>query len=300
MKLSPGPTNSDRKSTSHSRPSRSGSGSPCAYPRAGDQASRRHHRLSSVVSATDSHVASTPAAHHAALDDAVHSPLDRRSSERSPIIRPSPRDVGISDRRASLWHDDQSSEQNGPPRLLPSLSDVFDPRGSLSSGHSSVDINGFPFPRGYNPDAAGPPPGLVESDRKIPNLKKEQSSAGSISSGSSFSFPRTPIEGSLPIHVLLSEKSQQQLTPMMHFHGNPLAADHKSPFLQRQHPDAIAMPYTNGLLTYTCALLFPTANIPPDRVCHKPRPPRPATGAATRSHATSHTAAVLPGTGGIT
>ncbi|KAB5580526.1 hypothetical protein GE09DRAFT_1167989 [Coniochaeta sp. 2T2.1] len=249
VKLSPGaPGHNDRKATAnHSRPSRSGSGSPNPNIKPGDQqAYRRHHRLSSVVSATDSHVSPTPAFRHASLDDAVHSPLDRRSSERSPVIRASPRDLGMAHRRGPLWHDDQGAE---PPRLLPSLSDVFDPRGPLSSGHSTADINGFPFPRSYNSDSVGPPPGLVESERKMPTLKKEQSSAGSISSGSSYSYPRTPIEGSLPIHALLSEKPPQPINSIMQFHGNPMAADHKSPFLHRQPPDGIGMPYTNGMFT---------------------------------------------------
>jgi hypothetical protein len=255
VKLSPGVSNNDRRTATSSRPSRSWSGSPSTTPRVGDHASHRHHRLSSVVSATDSQVAATPAMHPALLDDAVHSP-HRRSSERSPVIRASPRDVGMAQRRISLWHDNQSSEQVGPPRLLPSLSDVFDPHGSLSSGQSSTDLNGYPFPPSYSSrDSAGPPPELIDGGRKPPLLKKEQSSAGSVSSGSSYSFPRTPIEGSLPIHALLSEKPPQPLSSMMQFHGNSLPADHKSPFLPRQAPDGMVLPYANGKSRAFCRSL---------------------------------------------
>lgn len=158
-KLSPGASDTERRTTNSIRPSKSGGGSPSANARTGDR--RRHHRLSSVVSAPDSPVSAMPAIHPASLDDAVHSPLDRRSSEQSPIIRPSPRDVGMTHRRTLGWHDDQSLEQSGPPRLLPSLSDVFDPHSSLSSGHSSTDLNGYPFPSSYSHDSAGPPPELA-------------------------------------------------------------------------------------------------------------------------------------------
>ncbi|KAB5511441.1 high mobility group box domain-containing protein, partial [Coniochaeta sp. 2T2.1] len=158
-KLSPGASDTERRTTNSIRPSKSGGGSPSANARTGDR--RRHHRLSSVVSAPDSPVSAMPAIHPASLDDAVHSPLDCRSSEQSPIIRPSPRDVGMTHRRTLGWHDDQSLEQSGPPRLLPSLSDVFDPHSSLSSGHSSTDLNGYPFPSSYSHDSAGPPPELA-------------------------------------------------------------------------------------------------------------------------------------------
>jgi len=254
MKLSPDASNNERRTPNQIKPSRSGSGSPSANTMKGE--THRHHRLSSVVSATDSHVSATPAFYPASLDDAVRSPSDRRSSERSPVIKPSPRDIGMAHRRTAMWHDDQSSEHTGPPRLLPSLSDVFDPiPPSLSSGHSSTDLNGYPFPRSYSRDSAGPPPDLVEGKSKAPTLKKEQSSAGSISSGSSYSFPRTPIEGSLPIHALLSEKAPQPLSSMMQFHGTPMVTtDHKSPFLQRQPPEGVVLPYTNGKSTSPQAL----------------------------------------------
>lgn len=249
VKLSPGACSQDKKTANTGRLSRSASGSPSTTPRVGDHAPRHHHRLSSVVSATDSHVSPTPAPRHASLEDAARSPLDRRSSERSPVIRASPRDTGVAHRPASLWHEDQSSEQTGPPRLLPSLSDVFDPNGSLSSGQSSTDLNGYPFPPSYSRDSrdsAGPPPDLVDGARKPPTLNKEQSSAGSVSSASSYSFPRTPIEGPLPIHALLSEKPPQPLSSMMQFQGSAIPADHKSPFLPRQAPDGMLPPYTNG------------------------------------------------------
>jgi hypothetical protein len=246
VKLSPGASNHERRIATPGRPSRNGSTSPSAKTRIGDP--RGHHRLSSVVSTTDSHASAAPALRSTALDDAVHSPFDRRPSEQSPVVGPSPRDHGAAHRRASLWHDDQPLEQNGQPRHLPSLSDVFDNGPPLSSRHSSSDLTSYPFPRSYSRDSAGPPPDLVEGNRKAPpKLNKEQSSAGSISSASSYSFPRTPVEGSLPIHALLSEQMPQPISSIMQFQGKAMATDHKSPFLQRQHPDGgLVQAYGNG------------------------------------------------------
>lgn len=237
------------------RTSRSGSGSGSEDQRTPSEPfSQRHHRLGSVVSATDSQLSATPAMRHASLDEVVYSPhtshiLDRRSSERSPSMGASPHDegmgmsMGMTHRRSQGWQNDPRGEPNGAHRLLPSLSDVFDYRSAVNGvSHPGGDLQGFPFPRNYNPDSAGSPPGLEGGEKKPPTLKKEQSSAGSISSGSSYSYPRTPIDGPLPIHALLSEKPQQQpFGPLSQYHGHPVPH-----LLHRQSTDGIATPYANG------------------------------------------------------
>ena len=88
-------------------------------------------------------------------------------------------------------------------RNLPSLSDVFEGR-SLSNGIAAAgEASAYAgYPRPSANDSPGPPSSLLNGDSGPPSLSKAYSSAGSTSS--THSFPRTPIEGSLPIHALLS------------------------------------------------------------------------------------------------
>lgn len=65
------------------------------------------------------------------------------------------------------------------------------------------------LPRGYQTASPAPTPSLSSGDSRPPSLRTEQSSAGSMSSGSSYSsYPRTPVEGPLPIHALLTNAKQ--------------------------------------------------------------------------------------------
>lgn len=118
-------------------------------------------------------------------------------------------------RKDPSYLDGARSEIAAPQRNLPSLSDMFD---------------GAQIQHGLTPPAEGPGPGLGPSaallprryltgspaptpsasgSESLPPLKKEQSSGGSMSSGSSYqSYPRTPIEGPLPIHALLTNGKQ--------------------------------------------------------------------------------------------
>ncbi|KAF3764953.1 hypothetical protein M406DRAFT_340462 [Cryphonectria parasitica EP155] len=103
-------------------------------------------------------------------------------------------------------------EPAGPLRHLPSLSDMFDGRpvqnGMPSSYPGEAAVPTFTIlPRGYQTNSPALTPSTSGSESRPPSLMKDQS-AGSMSSGSGSSsynsYPRTPIEGSLPIHALLT------------------------------------------------------------------------------------------------
>lgn len=232
------------------RESRSGSGSGSEGQQTPNKpfSTQGHGRLGSVVSATDSQLSVTPAMRHTSLDEAVYSPhsthpLERPSSERSPSMRASSHDEGLAmaHRRGNGWHAGHRGEPSGPPRLLPSLSDVFDYRGVVVDGapHPS-DPQGYPFPRNMNTESTRSPPALVGGKSKPPNLKHEQSSNGSLSSASSYGLPRTPIDGSLPIHALLSEKSQHQPFGTMPQYPPPHL------YHRQQSIDGKGMSFSNG------------------------------------------------------
>jgi hypothetical protein len=110
----------------------------------------------------------------------------------------------------------------------------------VDGGPHPGDLQGYPFPRNVNPDSTRSPPALVGGKTKPPNLQHEQSSSGSLSSASSYGFPRTPIDGSLPIHALLSEKPQHQP-----FGGMP---QYPLPHLyhRQQSIDGLGMSFSNG------------------------------------------------------
>jgi hypothetical protein len=108
-----------------------------------------------------------------------------------------------------------------PPRHLPSLSDMFDVRALPSSSVAYPNEQQQPpyqpnsniamLPRGYQTASPAPTAGSVPvgEQSRPPSLRHEQSSAGSMSSGSSYSsYPRTPVEGPLPVHALLTNAKQ--------------------------------------------------------------------------------------------
>jgi hypothetical protein len=237
--------------------SRSGSASDSGHLGSEPPPSRQQ-RISSTASMTDSHYSAsmTPGSYHASLDDSIHSPgasnLDRCSQERSPTFSASPRDLpSLPSRRNSSWIDEQRSDQTGIQRHLPSLSDVFD-------GQRMGDASGFSFPRNHLSNSPGPPPGLT-SDGRPPTLKKEQSSTGSTSSASSYSYPRTPVDGSLPIHALLASKpssySSEMAAQQQYFsQGAPSPIEHKPSFMH-QSPTGVPLSMTNGMLP-TCAASY--------------------------------------------
>lgn len=184
----------------------------------GEPASRRQ-RIGSIVSNGESYYAPSVASisqrtpgEESVLTSPAASYFDRRFDrrrEQSPGLTGSPRD--------SCAHPPAPPRRDPVPmdssRSLPPLSDVFEGRPMLNgTGHSSEGPmqNMALLPRGLQTASPATTPSLSGSESRPPSLKKEQSSAGSMSSASSAysSFPRTPVEGPLPIHALLSGGKQ--------------------------------------------------------------------------------------------
>lgn len=207
---------------------------------AGGEPPVRRQRIGSTVSNGESqYSASVVSAHQLTPGDEhlVLSPgtgyFDRGMDEQSPgCYVGSPRDGSSQPasglhtlRREPAYVDAARNEASGPPRHLPSFSDMFDGR-PMSNGlnPSSVEAAGPTFgvfPRGHQTASPVPTPSLSGSDSRPPSLRKEQSSAGSISSGSSYSYPRTPIEGPLPIHALLAGGGKPMAPYEAPYNGNP-------------------------------------------------------------------------------
>lgn len=178
----------------------------------------RRQRIGSIVSNGDSYYA--PSILSASQptpgeDFSVTSPgggyFDRRR-EHSPSFAMSPKGSSAPPPTIPLRKDlpyiDGSRNETGPVhRPLPSLSDIFDGRPPPSGVPHTSEVLGPNFgmlPRGHQTSSPAHTP---SNDSRPPSLRKEQSSATSMSSGSSYSgfpTPRTPIEGPLPIHALLS------------------------------------------------------------------------------------------------
>jgi len=172
----------------------------------------RQQRLNSTVSVTDSAASMTPASYHASLDEPANSPMghqmerqqssERRSPARSTPARDPP---SMPVQRDPVWMDEQRAEQPNLRRTLPSLSDVLDGQALHGSMSPANETPGFPFPRSHHSNSPGPAPSLLNGDVRPPQYRNEPST-GSSSSSSTYSYPRTPLDGPLPIHALLSSK----------------------------------------------------------------------------------------------
>lgn len=141
--------------------------------------------------------------------------FDRRR-EQSPRLTASPRDnsgQAAPIRREPAYVDGSRAESMGTSRSLPPLADVFECRpmlnGAAPPNEAPMQNMGL-LPRGFQTASPATTPSVSGGESRPPSLKKEQSSAGSMSSASSAysSFPRTPVEGPLPIHALLSGGKQ--------------------------------------------------------------------------------------------
>lgn len=194
--------------------------------------------------------------------------FDRR--DHSPGFSVSPRDSSAPPsmppiRRDTLYVDGLRHESLPQSRHLPSLSDMFDgrqmPNGLSYSSEQPLVPNPAVLPRAYHTASPAHTPSTCGSESRPPSLKKEVSSGGSLSSGSSYSsYPRTPVEGSLPIHALLTN-AKQLGPPDMAYATNPAIYRSTSPDergLSAQYPqEAVpgdssaarqAMPHHNGEL----------------------------------------------------
>ncbi|KAL8370681.1 hypothetical protein RB595_000849 [Gaeumannomyces hyphopodioides] len=124
-------------------------------------------------------------------------PIDRSSVERSPSRSSSPHEGSVhrapySNPNAVPMLDGHGQYQHAPQHHhnLPSLSNILENPGQSEEGRG-----------GFNPFQGGSP---ALHEHHAPVLKKEFSSGASpSSSAASVCHPRTPVEGSLPIHLLL-------------------------------------------------------------------------------------------------
>ncbi|ROW18315.1 hypothetical protein VPNG_00340 [Cytospora leucostoma] len=187
----------------------------------------RQQRISSIVSNVESYYAPSVASvsQRTPGEESITSPPGagyfERRSEESPGFTLSPRDAAsqgpVPLRRCPAYADGVRSDSVAPTRHLPPLADMFDNR-PMPSGIPHLNEAPVPtlgvLPRGHETVSPVPPtPSTNGSDYQRPSLKTEQSlsSAGSLSSGSSAynsSHPRTPIDGPLPIHALLTGTKQ--------------------------------------------------------------------------------------------
>lgn len=187
----------------------------------GETPSRRQ-RISSIVSNVESYYAPSvnSVSQRTPGEESITSPAVgyfERPSEQSPAFTTSPRNAPAPapPRRDPLYVDGVRSDPVAPTRNLPPLADMFDnrtmPNGIPHPSEASAPHFGL-LPRGPEAASPAPPtPSLSGRDSRRPSLRTEQSSAGSLSSGCSSynsSHPRTPIDGPLPIHALLTGGKQ--------------------------------------------------------------------------------------------
>lgn len=232
-------------------------------------------RIGSIVSTADSCYAGS------ALSGSMRTPTEESSvvspsggyferREHSPSFSASPRDNSappmLPMRRDPSYVDGLRNDALASSRHLPSLSDMFDGRPLLNSTSYSNEQQlghnpGMLLPRGHQTASPALTPSTSGSESRPPSLKKEPCSTGSLSSGSSYSsYPRTPVEGPLPIHALLTNVKQSGL-PDLAYAANPAIYRSMSPddrCLSGQYPQETVsgdpnaarqlMPQMNGKL----------------------------------------------------
>ncbi|EFX01608.1 chromatin-associated protein [Grosmannia clavigera kw1407] len=259
--------------------------------------SRRERRVGSTVSASDMRYSSaspTPGPHDSLVDVSMRSPHQGHGpdghadwSPRPMSMSPRESAAGPPPSRKATWASDgqQQQQQRAQPvsvgeapantsqLSLPSLSDMFDNRQLPASGLTPSSAgSASPIP---------PPPGLtgvvgMAAETRPSMLRLDQGSSGaSISTVSSSSvssnYPRTPLDGSLPIHALLSGKPPSPSPP-------PPSHSH-----QHRHP-SLSLPHSARLVSsspqvQTAGPASPTHTYSP--------PPRPY-ASVTDGHAPSY------------
>ncbi|PSR81694.1 hypothetical protein BD289DRAFT_33579 [Coniella lustricola] len=188
----------------------------------GDEPSARRHRIDSLVSNGESYYASSVVStsqRSPGEDSTLASPNTgyfERRREHSPSFAVSPRDGSsqppvLPTRRDPVYADGSHHDVISSHRHLPSFSDMLDGRsaqsGVLAPGEAATPKPMLPI--GHMTVSPSSTPTASACESRPPSLKQEQSSAGSISSGSSYnSYPRTPVEGPMPIHALLTGGKQ--------------------------------------------------------------------------------------------
>ncbi|KPM35091.1 hypothetical protein AK830_g11491 [Neonectria ditissima] len=185
-------------------PSGSGSGSGSERLQGSEPPPSRKERMNSIVSIPESQHSATPTllSQPNSNDEAMSSP---RGGQYDPG---SPHEPHRYPRRQGSWREG-SRAGDAPHQHLPSLSDMLD---DGMRGISTSSGEGHPYSTGFvaaNHARLVPelPNGMPPAPR-VPLLRHDQSSNSSVCSTSpAMSFARTPGEGSLPIHALLSHQT---------------------------------------------------------------------------------------------
>lgn len=182
----------------------------------------RQERVNSIASIAESQQSSTTPT----LASQSNSIEDNMSSPRPGHLETSPREPHRRHaRRRSSWRE---SGRESAHQHLPSLSDMLD------DGRMGMPVpaasEGNPYASGFvstnQPRSVPEPPNVLPTaPPRMPLLRNDQSSNGSIGSVSpATSFARTPGEGPLPIHALLSNHPAAAPVGMVN-----AAFDHGSP-----------------------------------------------------------------------
>jgi hypothetical protein len=238
-------------SSALTRTSRSGSG---ADSRKGSEPPIARQRVESIASTSDSQYTGSvaPSTSITSPEESLLSPAETQSEPRSPTFNPYSRDHALSlGTRHSSQGDDQIREQLGARKHhLPSLSDVFDRQG-LPGMRPPSEPNGYHFPIARIGGSSGLPLGQTGHDARSAPLTEVNGHpyGGNSFSNPSFGHSRPQVDGSLPIHALLSSKqeptfhSNQQ--PHSH-HKYPYPADPNPPLVHQPPNGAAGLPTTNG------------------------------------------------------
>ncbi|KAH6634419.1 hypothetical protein B0J18DRAFT_19012 [Chaetomium sp. MPI-SDFR-AT-0129] len=229
-------------SSGTTRTSRSGSG---ADSRRGSEPPSSRHRVPSAIS-SDSQSSSSlaPSTAITSPEDSVLSPSDSNSDSRSSDPSPSLRSDGnkppsFSSARHSSQGDGQIfREQPSMHRHLPSLSNILDGSGLPSEIRPPSDPPGYHYTPNHPAGSPGPH-SLAHSNgdtRPLTNGNLSLYNSAHPPSQSSYSQARQPVDGSLPIHALLSSKPE----PPAFAHHQPPTQLPPSPYAV--DPNARPMP----------------------------------------------------------
>ncbi|KAK4034096.1 hypothetical protein C8A01DRAFT_19047 [Parachaetomium inaequale] len=237
------------------RTSRSGSG---ADSRRGSEPPTARQRVASVVSSDSQYTVSlTPSTAITSPDESVlssaESNCEPHSMDRSPTFSLDPRDQpSLPGPRHPSQGEDQTREHLSMHRHLPSLSDVFDGQGLPGGMHPPSEPGGYRFPTAHNMAGNhGPPLGHPSGDARPAPLANGNGHpfGGSSSSLPPFNHPRPQVDGPLPIHALLSSKSEPTFhshpPPHLH-HPNPYHVDQSPRLVHQPQSGAAGLPMMNG------------------------------------------------------
>lgn len=177
----------------------SGSGSGSEMLKGSEPALSRQDSDESTISMADSSTSSLQLPARRLADHAGRSTGDTQSEVNSP------RESMHRHARHSSWRENEATGESRHPKL-PSLSDMLEEGGIGNSASSTSESNAYASGMAAGASHPWQGPSARQSGR-APLLRHGPSSCGSSGSGNSVtSYTRTPGEGPLPIHALLSDR----------------------------------------------------------------------------------------------